>query len=250
MTARRPRRPPGGRRSRSCAGCSRRAPTPTARSARPPPGSTPATAPSPSGSPTAPCSASGRSTTRSTRSGSRPAEELDPPVLAALRIAGYELGWSEAPPHAVVNDAVELVRSAGLRHATGFTNAVARRLAEGLPALLASLPPGPLAESYPDWIYELWRARLRPRGGARADARAERAGRARRPLGRCRSGRRPTSRAPTGSSAGRSRAARRAASGRAEAPSSRRWRSAPARASGSSMPARRPARRRRCSRAR
>jgi 16S rRNA (cytosine967-C5)-methyltransferase len=88
--------------------------------------------------------------------GSRSAAELDPPVLAALRIAGYELGWSEAPPHAVVNDAVELVRAAGLPHATGFTNAVARRLAEGFPALLASLPPGPLAESYPDWIHELW----------------------------------------------------------------------------------------------
>jgi 16S rRNA (cytosine967-C5)-methyltransferase len=88
--------------------------------------------------------------------GSRPAAQLDPPVLAALRIAGYELGWSEAPAHAIVNDAVELVRKAGLRHATGFTNAVARRLAEGFPALLASLPPGPLAESYPDWVYELW----------------------------------------------------------------------------------------------
>jgi 16S rRNA (cytosine967-C5)-methyltransferase len=88
--------------------------------------------------------------------GSRPARDLDPPVLAALRIAGYEIAWSEAPPHAVVNEVVELVRDAGLPYATGFTNAVARRLAEGLPALVASLPPGPLAESYPDWIYETW----------------------------------------------------------------------------------------------
>jgi 16S rRNA (cytosine967-C5)-methyltransferase len=88
--------------------------------------------------------------------GSRPARDLDPPVLAALRIAGYEIAWSEAPPHAVVNDVVELVRDAGLLYATGFTNAVARRLAEGFPALVASLPPGPLAESYPDWIYETW----------------------------------------------------------------------------------------------
>jgi 16S rRNA (cytosine967-C5)-methyltransferase len=88
--------------------------------------------------------------------GSRPADELDPPVRAALRIAGYELAWSEAPPHAIVNDAVELVREAGLKHATGFTNAVARRLAEGFPALVESLPPGPLAESYPDWIHQIW----------------------------------------------------------------------------------------------
>ena len=35
---------------------------------------------------------------------------LDPPVLAALRIVGYEIAWSEAPPHAVVNEVVELVR--------------------------------------------------------------------------------------------------------------------------------------------
>jgi 16S rRNA (cytosine967-C5)-methyltransferase len=88
--------------------------------------------------------------------GSRPAADLDPPVLAALRIAGYELAWSDAPPHAIVNDAVELVRDAGLTHATGFTNAVGRRLAEGFPALVESLAPGPLAESYPDWIHQLW----------------------------------------------------------------------------------------------
>jgi len=88
--------------------------------------------------------------------GSRPSVDLDPPVLAALRVAGYEAGWSEAPPHAIVNDAVELVREAGVSHATGFTNAVGRRLAEGLPGLLRELPPGPLAESYPDWIYQTW----------------------------------------------------------------------------------------------
>jgi 16S rRNA (cytosine967-C5)-methyltransferase len=88
--------------------------------------------------------------------GSRPTAGLDAPVLAALRIAGYELAWSEAPPHAIVNDAVELVREAGLTHATGFTNAVARRLAEGFPELVESLPPGALAESYPDWIHQLW----------------------------------------------------------------------------------------------
>jgi 16S rRNA (cytosine967-C5)-methyltransferase len=88
--------------------------------------------------------------------GNRAAAELDPPVLAALRIAGYEVAWSEAPDHAVVNDAVELVRGAGLAYATGFTNAVARRLAEGLRGLVSELPPGPLAESYPDWIHATW----------------------------------------------------------------------------------------------
>src|ERR1700680_4686428 len=87
--------------------------------------------------------------------GARRVAKLDPPVLAALRIAGYELGWSEAPAHAVADDAVELVRLAGLERATGFANAVARRLAAGLRALVASLPEGPLKHSYPDWIFEL-----------------------------------------------------------------------------------------------
>ncbi len=88
--------------------------------------------------------------------GSRPVRRLDAPVLAALRVAGYELGWSEAPAHAVADDAVELVRLAGLERATGFTNALARRLAEGFRELVAALPEGPLKHSYPDWIFELW----------------------------------------------------------------------------------------------
>jgi 16S rRNA (cytosine967-C5)-methyltransferase len=38
-----------------------------------------------------------------------------------------------------------------------FTNAVMRRLADGLRGLLEALPDGPLKHSYPDWIYETWR---------------------------------------------------------------------------------------------
>ena len=63
--------------------------------------------------------------------------------------------------------------------AVPFTNAVMRRLASGLRGLVASLPEGPVKESYPDWIAEIVGARLRRRGGARADARAERAAGAR-----------------------------------------------------------------------
>jgi 16S rRNA (cytosine967-C5)-methyltransferase len=86
----------------------------------------------------------------------RAVRRLDPPVRTALRLAGYELAWSEAPAHAVANDAVELVRAAGLERATAFANAVVRRLAEGFRGLVASLPDGPLALSYPDWIFEVW----------------------------------------------------------------------------------------------
>jgi 16S rRNA (cytosine967-C5)-methyltransferase len=88
--------------------------------------------------------------------GRRPVRKLDPAVRASLRIAGYELAWSDAPAYAVADDAVELVRDAGLERAVGFTNAVARRLAEGLRALVAALPEGPLKHSYPDWVFDIW----------------------------------------------------------------------------------------------
>ena len=88
--------------------------------------------------------------------GRRPVRKLDPPVRAALRLGAYELGFMETPQHAAVNEAVELVRGARLERAVAFTNAVLRRLTEGLESLLASLPQGALKESYPDWIEEVW----------------------------------------------------------------------------------------------
>ena len=88
--------------------------------------------------------------------GRRPVQKLDPPVRAALRLGGYELGYMGTPRHAAVNEAVELVRSARLERAVAFTNAVLRRLTEGMEPLLASLPEGALKESYPDWIEEVW----------------------------------------------------------------------------------------------
>jgi 16S rRNA (cytosine967-C5)-methyltransferase len=89
--------------------------------------------------------------------GRRPVRKLDPPVRAALRLGAYELGFMETPQHAAVNEGVELVRDARLERAVAFTNAVLRRVADGLEPLLGSLPDGALKESYPDWIEEVWR---------------------------------------------------------------------------------------------
>jgi 16S rRNA (cytosine967-C5)-methyltransferase len=88
--------------------------------------------------------------------GKRPVRKLDPPVKAALRLAGYQLAWSDAPVHAVADDAVELVRASRLERAVPFTNAVVRRLAQGFNGLVASLPEGPVKHSYPDWVAEIW----------------------------------------------------------------------------------------------
>src|SRR3989441_13173505 len=83
--------------------------------------------------------------------GRRPVRKLDPPVRAALRVGAYQLAYLESvPAHAAANESVELVRAAGLERAVAFTNAVMRRLAEGIQPLLDSLPEGPLRHSYPD----------------------------------------------------------------------------------------------------
>jgi 16S rRNA (cytosine967-C5)-methyltransferase len=88
--------------------------------------------------------------------GRRPVRKLDPPVRAALRLGAYQLGYTDTAPHAAVNESVELVRRARLERAVPFTNAVMRRLADGILPLLGSLPDGPLKESYPDWIHDVF----------------------------------------------------------------------------------------------
>ena len=88
--------------------------------------------------------------------GKRPLRKLDPPDRTALRLGAYQHGWTDLPQHAVVDDAVELVRAARRERAVPFTNAVMRRLAQGFRGLVASLPDGPLKLSYPDWVYETW----------------------------------------------------------------------------------------------
>jgi len=88
--------------------------------------------------------------------GRRPVRKLDPPVRAALRLGAYELGFMQTPRHAAVNEAVELVRSARLERAVAFTNAVLRRVADGIGPLLDSLPEGALKHSYPDWVEQVW----------------------------------------------------------------------------------------------
>lgn len=93
--------------------------------------------------------------------GRRPVRKLDAPVLAALRLGAYQLAYLDGVPrYAAVNESVELVRRARLERAVPFTNAVLRRIADGIGALLSSLPEGPLKHSYPDWIWDVWRRDL------------------------------------------------------------------------------------------
>src|SRR6267142_219988 len=104
--------------------------------------------------------------------GKRPVRKLDPPVRAALRLGAYQIGYTDTAPHAAANESVELVRRARLERAVPFTNAIMRRLTAGMRDLLDSLPEGPLKESYPDWIYEVWERDL-GRDDAIAEMRAQ-----------------------------------------------------------------------------
>jgi 16S rRNA (cytosine967-C5)-methyltransferase len=94
--------------------------------------------------------------------GGRRVDKLDPPVRAALRLGAYQLGYVEGVPrYAAVNESVELVRRARLARAVAFTNAVLRRLTDGIGPLLAGLSEQTPAEaalkhSYPDWVAETW----------------------------------------------------------------------------------------------
>ena len=98
--------------------------------------------------------------------GRRSVGKLDPPVRAALRLGAYQLAFVDGVPrYAAVNESVELVRGAGLERAVPFTNAVLRRLADGIRDLLGSLPEGSAREaalrhSYPDWVAETWEREL------------------------------------------------------------------------------------------
>jgi 16S rRNA (cytosine967-C5)-methyltransferase len=103
----------------------------------------------------------------------RPAERLDAPLLAALRLGLYELLYlSGAPDRAVVADCVELSKTGhGAGH--GLVNAILRRAArEGSQALLADLredtpQQAAIAHSHPEWIARLWWEQLGA-AGARA----------------------------------------------------------------------------------
>ena len=113
--------------------------------------------------------------------GQRPVRKLDPPVLAALRLGAYQVGFMHGvPPHAAANESVELVRAAGLERAVPFTNAVMRRLAEGSPrcstrSATSTPTDAALKHSYPDWIAEiLWREHGRETALALMEARTSR----------------------------------------------------------------------------
>jgi 16S rRNA (cytosine967-C5)-methyltransferase len=91
----------------------------------------------------------------------RPLTELEPAVLAALRLGLFQLLYlGGVADHAAVNESVELVKHLSPGGA-GLVNAVLRRAAADGPAVLESLhdrdaESASIMHSVPPWLAELW----------------------------------------------------------------------------------------------
>lgn len=82
----------------------------------------------------------------------RPVARLDTEVRISLEMALYQMRFLDRiPPHAAVNDAVELTRRAGRERSASFVNAVLRGY------LRDPLPTDALS-STPAWLFERWTA--------------------------------------------------------------------------------------------
>jgi 16S rRNA (cytosine967-C5)-methyltransferase len=100
----------------------------------------------------------------------RPLRQIDSPVVAALRLGVYELLFADGTPdHAAVDQAVELVKRTGASHASGFVNAVLRRVGREREALVEALlrddstpESAAVKHSAPLWLAQMWWRELGP----------------------------------------------------------------------------------------
>lgn len=101
----------------------------------------------------------------------RPGQQLAEQVAVALRMGAFQLlHMDRIPPHAAINESVELCRAAGQPHAAGMVNAILRGIARQQSSAKLSDPGAakrrtPLFESpakfaerlgHPAWLVERW----------------------------------------------------------------------------------------------
>ncbi len=97
---------------------------------------------------------------------------IDPPVLDVLRMGAHQLLAMRVPAHAAVDESVESVRRIGSRAASGFVNAVLRRIAgtttaewdRRLSAGLNGLARAAALSAHPEWIASAFADSLRAEG--------------------------------------------------------------------------------------
>ena len=100
----------------------------------------------------------------------RPLDKLDPPVLNVLRLGAHQLLATRVGAHAAVATSVDLVKAVAGPRASGYVNAVLRRVAtRNLDEWLAIVAPAPESDpdgylavrySYPRWIVRAYRDAL------------------------------------------------------------------------------------------
>lgn len=92
----------------------------------------------------------------------KPLSRLDAPVRAALRLATYERTHLKTYAAVVGNEYASLMKTLRLTSATGFVNAIARRLPEEPRAVPDDKPAWYLATlySHPEWLVARWLERL------------------------------------------------------------------------------------------
>jgi 16S rRNA (cytosine967-C5)-methyltransferase len=99
----------------------------------------------------------------------RPVNQLDREVMLALRLALYQLRFlSRIPPHAALNESVNLVKLHEKEYAAAFVNGVLRAATRDkettLDAIVAAVPNetarAGFATSHPSWLLKRWQTRL------------------------------------------------------------------------------------------
>ncbi|RLK49210.1 RsmB/NOP family class I SAM-dependent RNA methyltransferase [Microbacterium telephonicum] len=109
------------------------------------------------------------------RAAQRPVDAIDPAVRDALLIGTHQLLATRVPPHAAVNETVRQVRQAVGKSASGFANAVLRRVSErDLESWISLLEADArsdderlgLRHSHPVWVIRALRRGLAAEGRA------------------------------------------------------------------------------------
>jgi len=110
-----------------------------------------------------------------TEASSRDVHDIDPPVLDALRLAVHQLLHTRVASHAAVNESVSLARESVGHSASGFTNAVLRRIARETPGeWMARIDAAARSDderlslhtAHPVWIVRAFRRALAAEGRA------------------------------------------------------------------------------------
>ena len=106
---------------------------------------------------------------------SRPVDQIDSPILDALRLGAHQLLSTRVASHAAVNESVDLARSVTGQSTAGFVNAVLRTISRDAPeSWLERVLEGArsdderlsLEHSHPVWIVRAFRRALAAEGRA------------------------------------------------------------------------------------